>query len=45
VASPAAWNTRTVASSCAGKATWTCSVSGRSPSIGEKLKLSPTIWT
>ena len=44
-ASAAAWNARTVASSRAGNARWTCSVSGRSSSISEKLKLSPTTWT
>ena len=36
---------RTVASFCAGNARWTCSVSGRSSSISEKLKFSPTTWT
>src|SRR3954470_7026489 len=41
----AAWNARTVASSCAGNARWTCSVSGRSSRTSEKLKPSPTIWT
>ena len=37
IAGAAAWKDRTVASSPAGKARWTCLVSGRSSSISEKL--------